>query len=111
MSGWETPCPVRVDGAHCRHWYDGDDCCACGPATGPAGALIYSRARGYVDATPGLVCVLRAAGQTLRVRVTGVPRPGRVAFRWVDDLPPRLSGWERWRRPVARAGRLQVVDF
>lgn len=27
---WETRCPKREDGWHCRHWYDGDACCACG---------------------------------------------------------------------------------
>ncbi len=79
--------------------------------SGAAGALIYSKARGYLDASPGLVCVLRCMGQTLRVRVHSVVSPGRVAVRWADDLPPRPSGWERWRKPVVRAGRLQAVDY
>lgn len=26
----ETPCPVREDGLHCDHWYDGEGCHACG---------------------------------------------------------------------------------
>lgn len=25
----ETPCPRSPDGKHCRHWYDGDECCFC----------------------------------------------------------------------------------
>lgn len=79
--------------------------------SGPAVALVYSRAQGYVDASPGLVCVLRCVGQMIRVRVHSVVRPGRVAVRWADDMPPRPSGWERWRKPVVRAGRLQVLDY
>lgn len=76
-----------------------------------AGALVYSRARGYVDATPGLECVLRAAGQTVRVRVRHVVRPGVVCFQWPIDVSARPSGWERWRRPAVRAARLTTVDY
>jgi hypothetical protein len=25
----ETECPDSPDGAHCNHWYDGDQCCYC----------------------------------------------------------------------------------
>lgn len=65
-----------------------------------------------MDASPGLVCVLRCMGQTLRVRVRRVVKPGWVAVAWADDamLPPRPRGWERWLKPVVRAGRLTVLD-
>ena len=78
--------------------------------SGVPGALVYSRARGYVDATPGLECVLRCAGQTIRVRVRYVVRPGKVVFAWPWDVSPRPSGWERWRKPVVSARRLMAVD-
>ena len=74
-------------------------------------ALIYSRKDGYVDATPGMQCVLRCAGQTIRVRVRRVVAPGRVMVQWPNDVSARPSGWERWRQPIARAGRLTVVDL
>ena len=35
VRGEETPCPMREDGTHCVHWYDGDHpCCACGDNSG-----------------------------------------------------------------------------
>lgn len=74
------------------------------------GALVYSRALGFLDAVPGMCCVLRAANQTVRIRIRYVVKPGVVCFTWPTDVPPRPSGWERWVRPVVRTGRLTVVD-
>lgn len=57
---------------------------------------------------PGQVCVLRAAGQTIRVRVRYVVSPGRIKVAWVDRLV-RSSGWEP-PSPIVRAARLRPVE-
>lgn len=60
--------------------------------------------------SPGTECTLRAMGQTIRVRIREYLGYGYYRFAWPLDIPPRPSGWERWRKPVARARRLTPVQ-
>jgi hypothetical protein len=39
----ETPCTVREDKQHCRCWYDGSPCCACGSGTKTPPRMAYDQ--------------------------------------------------------------------
>jgi hypothetical protein len=73
------------------------------------GALVFSRVDGYVDAYPGMRCILKCRNLHIRVRVTKVVANGKLEIVWPLEMQTRPSGWPRVRA-ITRAGRLQVVD-
>lgn len=73
------------------------------------GALVFSRTEGYVDAFPGMVCILKCRNMHIRVRIAAVVANGKVKIAWPLEMQTRPSGWPR-TYAIVRAGRLQVLE-